>query len=66
MQKSDAPLKTNMTLENPHVQEEIHLREVDFPLSYVSFRVRGGGRVMVIKSLTFGARGRNKQLKCCW
>ena len=26
------PLKTNMTLENHHLQSEIHL--VDFPLSY--------------------------------
>jgi len=27
------PLKTNMTLENPHVQWEIHLQTVDVPLS---------------------------------
>ena len=27
------PLKTNITLENPHVQWEIHLQMVDFPLS---------------------------------
>ena len=33
------PLKTRMTLENPHVQKEIHLQMVDVPVScYCSFR----------------------------
>ena len=53
MQKSDA-----QTLEHPHVQEEIHLRKVDFPLSYVSFRVRGGGG---LGSLNYSLSGQGEE-----
>ena len=36
--KGCTPLKTNMTLEHPHFQSEIHLQMVDFLASHVSFR----------------------------